>query len=118
MIRAAITVLALCAFVAAKSSADESPPEFSSRVAALGGFSLEFKTWPLPRELVEVLEGKLENAGYRLGEAFPNYRSWYVRPREWPGPGIRRTCSELMLDERIRSVLERCVPDSLIFPQG
>ena len=86
MIRIAVTVFALCAFLAAESSADETPPGVKPRVAALGGFFLVFKTWPLPRELVEVLEGKLKNARYRLGETFPGRRSWYVRPREWPGP--------------------------------
>ena len=117
MIRTAVTVLALCAFLAAKSSAGEPPPEFNSRVdvSITGSIFLIFKTWPLSGELVEVLEGKLENAGYFLDRPFPNTRSWYVRPRKWPGPGIRRLCSELMLDERIRSVLERCELD-LFFP--
>ena len=118
MIRTAVMVLALSAFLAAESSADDPPPGLSPRVTALGGLILTFKTWPLHGEVAEVLERKIENAGFRLAETFPKFRSWALKRHKWPGPNISRACSELMLDGRIRSVLESCKPDLLIKPLG
>ena len=118
MIRSAVTVLALCAFLATESSADEPPPGLNPRIAALGGLILTFKTCPLRRDVAEVVEDTLENAGFRLAETFPKFCSWYARPHKWPGPSIRRTCSTLMLDGRICAVLESCEPNFRLKPLG
>ena len=118
MIRTAVMVLALCAFLAAESSADETPHGLNPRVTALGSLILTFKIWPLHGEVAEVLERKLENAGFRLAETFPRSRAWYFRPHKWPGPSISRTCSELMLGGRIPAVVESCEADILIKPLG
>ena len=119
MIRTAVIVVALCAFLAAESSADEPPPGLNPRVTVLsitGGLILTFKTWPLQSDVAKVLVKKLKAAGFRLDEKFPTWRSWTLKPHEWPGPNITRVCSELMSDRRIGSTLERCEADIMIKP--
>ena len=118
-IRAAVIVLALCAFLAAESSADEPPPGLNPRVTVLnisGALILTFKSRPPQGKAAEILVDKLENAGFRLAERFPRLRSWTLKPHEWPGPSISRVCSELMRDDKIRSLLASCEPDILIRP--
>ena len=116
-IRAAVIVLALCAFLATESSADEPPPGLNPRVTVLnisGALILTFKSRPPQGKAAEILVDKLENAGFRLAERFPRHRSWTLKPHEWPGPSISRVCSELMRDDKIRSLLASCEPDILI----
>lgn len=116
---AAVIVLALCAFLAAESSADEPPRGLNPRVTVLnisGAVILTFKTWPLQGDVAEVLVKKLEAAGFRRDEKFPTSRSWTIKPHEWPGPNITRVCFDLMSDSRIGSTLERCEADIMIKP--
>ena len=115
MIRTSLILLVLAALVFAESPAGEDRPGFEPRVRLLG-LIVMFKSWPPQGESVALIHGKLENAGFRQTGSFARFRSWSFRPNGHLGLNSAEACSDLMEDDRIRSVLESCTVDRLIFP--
>ena len=110
-----------CAHSSRPSLPPTNVPGLNPRVTVLNISSalvLTFKSRPPQGKAAEILVDKLENAGFRPAERFPKHRSWTLKPHEWPGPSISRVCSELMRDDKIRSLLASCEPDILIRPVG
>ena len=118
MLRTAVLALTLGASLGAPPSVEPDPGPRRTALNLTRTLILTFSTWPLDDELAELLEQKLDNAGFHLVRTLPRYRTWLVKPHDWPGPSPKRTCSELMLDTRIGPVLESCESDRMLKLHG
>lgn len=96
----------------------QSTPADDDSCFRLIGFIITFKNWPLTSGIENLILQELRNAGYRREDIFPRSHSWEVDP-DYDSDvcgGVRDTCSKLMRDTRISSVVESCEPDYLIVP--